>query len=79
VCRFVRRMKRNPNYPVLVTLLSIGAFALGAALMVLLDWLSGSPQLRWGFTVWGAFVTGFTFAAVFNVGVGLLGVLCGEE
>ncbi|GBD10792.1 hypothetical protein HRbin23_00441 [bacterium HR23] len=79
MCGFYRRLKRNPNYPVLVGILSVGAFGLGAALLVLLDLATGSPEQRWGLNVWAAFVTGLTFAIVLNVAVGLAGILCGEE
>lgn len=79
MCQVFRRLKQNPNYPVLVSVLSVGAFALGAAIWVGLDWASGSAEQRWGLNVWGAFVTGFTFAIVMNVGLGLVGILCGEE
>lgn len=79
MCGFYRRLKRTPNYPVWVGIMSVGAFAIGAALLILLDLASGTVEQRWGLNVWGAFVTGLTFTVVFNVGIGLLGILCGEE
>ncbi|MCS7206414.1 MAG: hypothetical protein NZ951_00505 [Dehalococcoidia bacterium] len=79
MCQFYRRLKRNPNYPVIIGVLSVGAFALGAATLVLLDIASGSLEQRMGLRVWSALLTGMTFAVVFNVAVGLVGILCGEE
>lgn len=79
MCGMFRRLKQNPNYPVLVGILSVGAFAIGAALLVWLDWTSGSAEQRWGLNVWGAFVTGLTFAIILNICLGLAGILCSEE
>ena len=62
-----------------LTLCAGASFVLGVLIALLTDLLTGNVELRWGITVFYAFVSGFALMSFFFIAVELLGLGYGER
>lgn len=72
--RIYRSLRDAPGAGLRYALLGALVFFGSGLLMGVLDALWGSPEYRWGMTVFLSFVTAFSALAVYAIGVELLGI-----
>ena len=72
--RIYRSLRDSPGAGLRYSVLGALVFLATGGLMGVLDAMWGSPEYRWGMTVFLSFVTAFTALAVYAIVVELLGI-----